>query len=167
MTRVVVDTNVPIVANGRPDPSKGGRPPSVSCRAAAIEFLIETRRSRRVLLDLSGEIQREYKKYLDPKGEPGVGDRFYLDVLMSAPVRVERIELPRTPDGSYLDFPEDPALEDFDPSDRKFAALARRGRAPVANATDTDWLHHRAALEANEISIEFVCGTGDCDWFAP
>ena len=64
----------------------------------------------------------------------------------------------------FVDFPDDPALAEFDLSDRKFAALARRSGAPVANATDGGWLQHRSALEANEISVEFVCGCDPLQW---
>lgn len=73
-----MDTNVPIIANGRPDPSNGGRAPSPACRLSAIDFLEETLERRRVLLDRAGEIQSEYHRYLSPRGQPGVGDRFYL-----------------------------------------------------------------------------------------
>ena len=38
MKRHVVDTNVPIVANGRPDP-RDRRHPSTDCRIAAVTFL--------------------------------------------------------------------------------------------------------------------------------
>jgi hypothetical protein len=165
--RAVVDTNVPIIANGRPDPSDGGRAPAPGCRLATIDFLEETLRSRRVLLDLAGEIQAEYHRYLNPRGQPGVGDRFYLQILMSAPSRVERIDLPRRADGTYDDFPDDPALKDFDRSDRKFAALARRESVPVANATDSDWLHHHAVLKRHGIAVHFVCGGDNRDWFEP
>lgn len=167
MSHIVVDTNVPIVANGRPDPSNGGRAPSVACRLAAIDFLEETLATRRVLLDIAGEIQAEYRRYLSPTGQPGVGDRFYQQILMSAPVRIERLELPRDTAGAYEHFPDDPALCGFDPSDRKFAAMARLAEAPVANATDTDWLHHNAALAANGITVRFVCGCDSPEWFSP
>jgi hypothetical protein len=166
VSHVVIDTNVPIVANGRPDPSNGGRAPSVACRLAAIDFLEETLATRRVLLDIAGEIQAEYRRYLSPTGQPGVGDLFYLQMLMSAPARVERLELPRNPAGAYKHFPDDPALQGFDPSDRKFPAMARRAEAPVANATDTDWLHHNAALAQNGITVQFVCGCHSREWFA-
>lgn len=162
-----MDTNVPIVANGRPDPSNGGRSPSPCCRLAAIDFLEETLRTRRVLLDLAGEIQAEYRRYLNPRGQPGVGDRFYLEILRSAYRRVERVDLPRDPSGAYRDFPSDFALDSFDRSDRKFVALARRERAPVANAIDSDWLHHREALQAHGVNVTFVCGRDSTEWFVP
>lgn len=53
-----VDTNVPIVANGRSD--NGEHLPSIACRLAAIEFLESLLTGGVVLLDLEGEIQAEY-----------------------------------------------------------------------------------------------------------
>jgi hypothetical protein len=163
--RIVIDTNVPIVANGRPDFSNGGKAPTTACRLAAIDFLDETLRRRRVLLDLAGKIRAEYRRYLNPDGQPGVGDRFFLQILVSAPTRIERIDLPRDAQGSYRDFPADPELNNFDPSDRKFAALARRKGAPIANATDSDWLNHKAALAKHGIAVQFVCGCDRQNWF--
>ena len=165
MTRCVVDTNVPIVANGRVDPSDGGRFPSLPCRLAAIDFLERLLKQGRVIMDLEGEIQREYRRHLNPKGQPGVGDRFYLAVLQSSPQRVERVELSKAADGSYVDFPEDPALASFDPSDRKFVAVARRASAPVAVATDSDWVAAAGALERNGVMIDLLCGQDTSKWF--
>jgi hypothetical protein len=164
MRRVVVDTNVPIVANGRRD---GAGEPSIACRLAAVEFLEMVLARGRIVVDQDGAIQSEYRKYLNPRGQPGVGDRFYLEVINSAPARVERVALPKGARGNYLDFPLDSALKRFDKGDRKFAALARRERIPVANATDSDWLEHDAALRRNGIKVQFICGCDTAKWFQP
>ena len=159
MTRLVVDTNVPVIANGR------NTNVSIECRLAAIDLLHKLIHSGQTVLDLGGAIQEEYHVHLNPHGQPGVGDRFYQMILNSAPTRVERINLPIDPQtGEYVDFPSDPALNGFDRSDRKFAAAARRGQSPVANATDSDWLHFRPALNANGIEIMFVCGCDQAKW---
>lgn len=163
MNRFVVDTNVPVVANGRLDES---RSPSLQCRIAAIEFLTTLLRAGRIVLDLAGRIQEEYHRYLSPRGQPGVGDRFYPAVLQSAPRRIERVPLPTTASGDYADCPDDAALQHFDRSDRKFAALARRERIPIANATDSDWRLFSGPLNANGIQIRFVCGCDPRKWFA-
>jgi hypothetical protein len=156
---------VPIIANGRPDLEDIGQRPSPMCRLAAIEFLQEVLAGGCVVLDVAGEIEAEYHRYLSPRGQPGVGDRFYLEVLNSAPGRIERVHLPKSEDGEYEDFSKAAELASFDVSDRKFAALARRERIPVANATDSDWLIHCAALAANKISVQFVCGCDRRTWF--
>ncbi|WP_342235816.1 hypothetical protein [Inquilinus sp. OTU3971] len=164
MKRCVVDTNVPIVANGRPEP-KEAHPPSADCRMAAISFLQGILKSGRILVDFAGEIQGEYRKHLNAGGQPGVGDRFYQEVLNSAPRLIERVELPRREDGEYADLPQALIDTGFDPSDRKFAALAHRENVPVVNATDSDWLDHRATLEDNGIAVRFLCGCDRAAWF--
>jgi hypothetical protein len=164
MRRYVVDTNVPIVANGCPKPGES-RVPSNDCREAAIQFLIKTLKSGKVLVDLAGEIQAEYRKHLNARGQPGVGDRFYQVVLNSAPRRIERVALPKRDDGEFADIPQALIDANFDPSDRKFAALAKREDAPVINATDSDWLIHRDVLERSGIRVEFLCGRRRSGWF--
>ena len=119
-----------------------------------------------IVVDAEGAIQTEYRRHLSPAGQPGVGDRFFREVINSTPGRVERVMLPQGVDGDYVDFPTDAALAKFDPSDRKFAALSRREGIPVLTATDTDWLNDRAALESNRVQIQFVCGCDADGWFA-
>jgi hypothetical protein len=162
--RRVVDTNVPIVANCRPDRSRGARRPSVECQLAAIDALENLMKRGRVVLDLAGDIQSEYHRYLYPRGQPGVGDRFYREVINSGE-RIERIDLARLPDGSYADFPTAPTLERFDPSDRKFAACARAATAKVAVTIERGWLTHREALAEHDIEVDFVCGCDRSAWF--
>lgn len=163
----MVDTNVAIVANGRPDPSRGARAPSVACRLACVEFLGRLLTTGQVILDVAGAIQDEYRRNLRPSGQPGVGDRFYQAVLNSAPRRVVRIELPQRADGSYEDFPDVPELAAFDPSDRKFAAAARRTGVPVSVATDSDWHGFRQSLHEHGIDVAFLCGDKVTGWFEP
>lgn len=159
MMRRVVDTNVPVVANGRDTHA------SIDCRLDAIEFLKDLMHRGKIILDRAGEIQEEYRRYLNPNGQPGVGDRFFQVILNSAPRRIQRIDLPKDPlTDRFVDFPSDPQLANFDPSDRKFAAAARRSGQPVANAVDTDWLHHRTALNANGIKVHFICGCDPQTW---
>lgn len=128
---------MPIVANGNADIGANSGSPSIACRLASIEFIEKILSKGRLVVDLAGEIQSEYHRHLNPKGQPGVGDRFYQTVINSAPSRVERIALEKDGQGNYVDFPTDPSLNGFDPSDRKFAALARKEKIPVANATDS------------------------------
>jgi hypothetical protein len=165
MSRCVVDTNVAIVANGRPDPVDP-KPPSIQCRIAAVTFLTEIVKKGTILLDVEGAIQDEYRRHLKPRGAPGVGDRFYQVVLHSSPKLVERVVLPKRPDGEYEDLPQSLIDAGFDPSDRKFAALARKERVPVHNATDSDWIEHATALAAEGIQVENRCGCDTNLWFA-
>lgn len=165
MKRYAVDTNVPIVANGKADPAQPDHVPSVSCREAAVKFLMVLLRGGKVLLDDAGAIQAEYRRHLDPRGQPGVGDRFYQQVIHYNPQCTERVHLPLRGDGEYADLPQELIDGGFDPSDRKFAALARKCNVPVVNATDSDWVNAAAVLNACGIKVEHLCGCDMTKWF--
>src|SRR5579875_3120756 len=132
-------------------------PPSIACRLAAVEFLLNVVQAGLIMIDSHGDITAEYHRYLNPRGQPGVGDRFYLHVLQSDPQRIGRIDLPRRHDQEYADLPQSLIDAGFDPSDRKFAALARKSEAGVANATDSDWLDHHDLLLSEQISVHHLC----------
>ena len=69
--RFVIDTNVPIAANGRNTHA------DEQCQLNCINFLDEIRTKSIVLLDNEDFLFDEYKKYLSFHGEPGVGDKFF------------------------------------------------------------------------------------------
>lgn len=164
MIRCVIDTNVPVTANGRSDPGDT-RMPSVECRIAAVTFLQNVSNRGRVLLDLAGSIQDEYRRHLNPRGQPGVDDRFYQVVLHSTPHLVERLDLPQRADGEYQHVPQSLIDAGFDPSDRKFVAMARREGVPIINATDSDWVNDAATLAAEAIEVRHLCGNDVTKWF--
>lgn len=157
----VVDTNVPVVANGRDD---GDRPVASMCQEATIKFLDELLEHGKVLVDEAGEVLAEYKRYLKPSGQPGVGDRFYEQLLRNIS-RIERVELLVDSDNEFEDLQSEIRTSSFDRDDRKFVALAINRDAPVANATDSDWIEHRDLLERHGLKIEFLCGCDPIRWF--
>ena len=160
MMRRVVDTNVAVVANGRETTA------TAKCQLACLAQLRKILDEGGIVIDDAGDILKEYRRYLSPSGQPGVGDRFFREILVNFTGKVQRVHLAKTSDGSYADFPDDARLAAFDTSDRKFAAAARRAVMPVLNATDSDWLDHREALAENGIAVEFVCGCKAACWFA-
>ena len=162
--KYVVDTNVAIVANGRPEIG-GNQPPSLECRLASVDFLLETLKNGKIYLDLEGAIAQEYNTYLNPMGAPGVGDQFYKEVMNSHPDRIIRVELQKRSDGEYLDCPQILIDSGFDPSDRKFAAVAVHASATVANSVDSDWIHHAVQLQTSGISVTNLCGCDPAHWF--
>ena len=157
MSTVIVDTNVPVVANGRDTNA------SPDCRIAAIEFLEELHIRGCIAVDLEGEIEQEYRNRV-AIGQPGVGSRFLQRFFAEVPERVKRFSnsTPRNPK-KVIAFVG--VLAGFDPSDRKFAKLSAHTGYTVVNATDTDWLHHRIALARSGVSIRFLCGSDSAAWF--
>lgn len=164
MIRCVVDTNVAIVANGQSD-EPDARRPTIPCRLASIRLLSDLVKNGRVLLDLEGEIQSEYRRHLRPSGAPGVGDRFYQEVLRSSPELVERVPLQRRPDGEYFDIPQAIIDSGFDPSDRKFVALAYKENSPVFISTDSDYVEHSGVLTQSGVQVRYLCGCEPSSWF--
>lgn len=154
-TPVAIDTNVPIVANGKADHA------GADCEEACIVALLRSRDENTLLLDASGEILDEYRRNLRPSGQPGLGDAFFKWIWD----RQGRDEICRfvaiSPHRArkYAEFPADPDLAAFDPSDRKFVAvvLADGGKAAVWNATDSDWRIHEGALRRNGIRVVHLC----------
>ena len=162
MKRWVIDTNVPVAAN---EQGGGAGPPvAAECQLAAIRFLECVLKNREhVILDDSGAVEEEYRRHLNPKGKPGVGDRFYQRICRDWRLH-PRVPLPKRPDGEYRDLPQPVIDAGFDRDDRKFAALAKRKGVPVVNAVDSDWLNAQTLLAAHGIRVKFVCGCDETRW---
>ena len=156
MTSVVVDTNVGVVANER---HAGASPDCVIACVDALERIV--RGNNRLALDDRWEILNEYLRYMASSGQPGPGDAFVKWALnnLANPERCERVPIDRIAEGQYLPFPDDPSLASFDPSDRKFVAvaLASEARPPILNAVDSDWWHAREALARAGVEVKFLC----------
>ena len=158
---IVVDTNVPIAANGQTP--QAGR----ACVQACVEALVLVRKEHRVLLDQGGLILREYRKNLSPAGQPGVGDMFFkwlwdnqANDLVCRRVLITLVANETIVGGeNFAEFPTDPDLADFDPADRKFvaAALASGEATSILNASDTDWWTSRQALARNNVRVIYLC----------
>lgn len=156
--RYVIDTNIPVTANGQ---NSNAKP---ECRLCTIDFLEAMIARGRLILDVAGAVQQEYQTNLTV-GQPGVGNRFLQAFLTAASKRIERVNIRKQSDGEYVDFPATASLKKFDRSDRKFAALSKKAGAPVANAVDSDWLIFRADLEKEGVKVEFICGCDRKRWF--
>ena len=157
---VVVDTNVPIVANG------GSEQASPDCVLACVQQIQQITQAGKLVLDDRWYIIREYMNNLHSEGQPGVGDAFLNWVLQNMTNR-ERCELvpitPLEPDNrnctDFAEFPNDPALTGFDPSDRKFVAvaIAHVEHPPILEAVDFKWWNFKNVLFAHGVKVEFLC----------
>lgn len=163
MIIAIVDTNVPVVANGRSDQV------SIECVLACAQQLQQITQQGRLILDNQWHILREYMRHLSPSGQPGVGDAFLKWVFnnMANPARIEMVFItpanPDDPDGTdFQEFPDNPVLANFDPSDRKFVAVcvAHPQHPPIFNATDRDWWDFRHALSDHGVQVRFLCKEG-------
>ena len=151
MTAFVVDTNVAIVANGR------GTDADLQCRLTCVERLKSVVAREVVAIDDGGSILEEYKKHLRFSGMPGMGDAFFKYVFnyQYQDDRVRRVTVTRSEDDrrGFEELPENT----FDPSDRKFLAVAVVARAVVLNATDSDWREQQALMDRLEVAVSQLC----------
>jgi hypothetical protein len=151
---VVVDTNVGIVANGAADAGK-------ECELACIRAVREITANGHLVLDREGRIFTEYLRYLSLSGEPGVGDAFIRwvsdhqyneDFCTLIPLTIQA-------NGEIAEFPEHTGLAKFDPSDKKFVAIAVKHpeSPPIQVAVDRGWVRHRTALGEVGVAVVFLC----------
>ncbi len=158
MNAVVIDTNVLVVANNRSE--QAGLNDVIKC----VEALEKARTKQIVVIDSGYRILNEYFSQASYSGQPGYGDAFakWLHENQGYSDRCERVDI--TPkcgnsEWDFEEFPDDPDLEAFDPSDRKFVAVARasRNNPTVLNATDSDWWIFREPLKKHGVKVRFLC----------
>ena len=157
--KCLVDTNVPKTANlaTQPDPDSDV---SDTCVLVCIEAVVHIIRKRGLVIDAGDEIFDEYRQQLSMKGQPGVGDRFMKwvhDHRWDA-AKVTQVQIARNGD-SYDEFPDHVGLKNFDPSDRKFVAVANAHseKPPIMQATDSKWWGWKNALAGVGITVHFLC----------
>ena len=155
---VVVDTNVPKVANGQEE-SPQASPHCVRTCISRIRGIMGG--NEKLVLDGSGLILREYMRNLHSSGQPGTGDEFLGWILRTGAAMCEKV--PITPVGGleieFDEFPDDPALKRFDEDDRKFiaVALAHSEKPSILQAVDSKWLSYREALAQNGVTVDYLC----------
>ncbi len=161
MKPVLIETNVLCAANGLAEQV------SAQCKGACAELLTQIMVEGHFLVDEQYAIFNEYQNKNEPTDKGGPGNAFLLWALRNRanPERCTQVPITHHPERGYEEFPDTPELSSFDPSDRKFVAVAlshhqQTGHMPVIhNATDTDWAHpaHHAAFTAHGLRIAFVC----------
>lgn len=151
MTPFVVDTNVAISANGRKTHA------NKQCQLDCVRTLKAVVDGEVVSIDDAGSILAEYARNLRWSGQPGTGDAFFKHVFNSQydSTRVQRV--PLTPSEDHRRGFEELPPNKFDPSDRKFVAVAVVAHAVVLNATDSDWAEQRALTDDLGVEVRQLC----------
>ncbi len=151
---VVVDTNVLLAADGRADYSR-------DCASNCEKKLKQIEKRHMVVLDLGREILREYGRKVPHTKQPGSGYNFWKWLInnMANPDHCARVELTAHAAKGYVEFPDHDGLKNFDPSDRKFVAVAAAHpeKPEIIQATDTKWWGWKDALAECGIRVSFPC----------
>lgn len=156
MQPVIIDTNVPKVANQKSSQA------SPTCVQICIGKIRDTQQGHHLLvLDNQWVIIKEYMRELHESGQPGIGDAFLKWVLTNwmNPNCCELISITPQQDDTFVEFPQDRSLQSFDPSDRKFVAtaLAHPNNPPILIAIDRGWRRYRHILATFGVQITFLC----------
>jgi len=154
----IIDTNVPIVANGQSTEA------SIACRLATVDYLEKVLHNGRLIVDLNGEVEDEYRRHLS-NGMPGVGNRFLMQFFTARVDRLERVNIRTKRTGEFAEMEFSGKLRSFDKSDRKFAVLSKVTGVPVSVSVDSDWLDSKSPLEDAGVRINFLCGENCRSWF--
>jgi hypothetical protein len=156
---LVVDTNVPVVANGL----NAGLPSQ--CVNACVREVAALMKDgeHKLVLDDQWRIIREYTANLRSSGQAGLGEAFLQWVLTNRmnPKRCELVRITPINEGGndFREFPTDVELADFDPSDRKFVAvaLAHQDHPAILQAIDSEWWRFRLVLRSHGVTVRFLC----------
>lgn len=160
--KYIIDTNVPVTANLASNLGTIEDPDMLLCALRCLEAIEHVMKHDGLVLDAGDEIFDEYRHNLSLDGQPGIGDHFMKWVYLNRwrfPAE-DRVTLKKV-DGFYVDFPQVAGLDEFDPSDRKFIALANAHpeKPPILQATDSKWWGWKEALDAAGITVDFICPT--------
>ena len=159
MKPFVVDTNVAVVANGDAEHADD------ACLLACANRLNSLVENEVIAIDCGGLILDEYRRHLNewreqrrdrrgPRG-PSVGDVFFKHVFYNQGNcdRVRRFRVTENDRGGFEGLPDNA----FDPSDRKFLAVAVEAKAVVLNAVDSDWTEHETLMEDLNVEVIQLC----------
>lgn len=158
--RYVVDTNVPVVAGAALGGANAPGDVDDSCILACMDVVEGIMEHGGLVIDAGDEILDEYRRNLPIGGQSDLRAVFmkWVGDMSYRPPYVERVAI--TPNGdSYEEFPEHEGLTEFDPSDRKFVAVANAhpDKPPILEATDSKWWGWREALAEVGITVQFLC----------
>jgi hypothetical protein len=155
VSAVVVDTNVVLVANRQhSDVSR-------ACVAECAKRLQAIMHGGKLVLDDGWQIIGEYQNKTKHRTDKESGDVFIKWALQNRAKAscVDRVSLQEHAVRGFESFPDDADLENFDPSDRKFVAVAcaHPSKPAILQATDSKWLNWEEPLKRCGITAEFIC----------
>ena len=156
MNEFIVDTNVPLVANGDAEHM------SLDCQENCVMFISKLLSGvYSIVIDDSFHIIREYEQNLKGNTQQNFGNSFLKWLLTNQhnPSKVKQVHINQIDEFNFEEVPQ--ALIDigFDNSDRKFIAVAVSNNfaSPIAQAADSKWIGWEHILNQENIDVLFLC----------
>jgi hypothetical protein len=163
MTKVVIDTNVLLVANGKHEDV------SEECVAECAKRLEAISKTGVVYLDDGYRILSEYKNKTSPNQPKGPGDVFLKWLLRNTAnsQRVIQVAITESPKNHFAEFPGTDLQASFDPPDRKFVAVANAhtDKPRLWQAADCKWLKAWPKLREAGVEVDFLCPDDICRFY--
>lgn len=161
--KVVIDTNVLLVANGQ------HADVSEDCVIECVKRLQAIQQAGVTVIDDGFRILGEYQHKTQLNPPKGVGDVFLKWLLRQSgnSARVQQVTLTENAPHCFAQFPDSALEAIFDAPDRKFAAVAfaHPDKPAIWQAADCKWLDWWPALRAKGVVVEFLCPTDACQFY--
>ncbi|MBN2598127.1 MAG: hypothetical protein JXR82_15230 [Marinifilaceae bacterium] len=156
MTEYIVDTNVPLVAQG----SAGHM--SSNCVQNCADFLESLFNGHfRLVIDDGYHLITEYERQMQKSSQAHYGNRFlkWIYTYQANPNKVKTLMINQLDEYNFKEVPQNLIEIGFDNSDRKFVAVAvaNNYQAPIVQAADSKWIGWEDALKEEGISVCFLC----------
>lgn len=152
MEKKIIDANVLLLAG---TPIRDIPDEQLDCFNKCIDFIKKSKKEKfKVLLDDNYRILNEYRNaYRLPKC-PNSATAFFKWVLQNA----EYFPLNEPKKDTFEPYPNDNALQDFDPPDRKYIALAyvHPDHPAIVEASDSKWWGIKQNLKKHGITVSFI-----------
>jgi hypothetical protein len=163
VNKVVIDTNVLLVANGQHQDI------SLDCEDQCIHLLTRLQKHGVTVIDDDFRILGEYQHKTSLNPPKGVGDVFLKFLLREQgnPKHVEQVTITEVSYDVFGEFPDDDLQPQFDAPDRKFAAVANahHDKPPILQAADCKWLDWWPTLNQYGVQVQFVCPEDACKFY--
>lgn len=156
MTEYIVDTNVPLVAQGTATQMSG------NCILNCVNFLERLFQGHFILvIDSDYHLIGEYSNQMNKGSQYQYGNRFLKWIYnnQANPCKIKTVEINQLDEFNFKEVPQSLIDIGFDNSDRKFVAvaIANNNRASIAQAADSKWIGWDEALISEGITVHFLC----------
>lgn len=156
MMEYIIDTNVPLVAQGT------AAQMSANCEKNSADFLEKLFQGQfNLVIDSDYHLIGEYEKQLPKGSQAQYGNRFlkWIYTNQANPLKIKTVQINQIDEYNFEEVPQSLIDIGFDNSDRKFVAvaIANKNQAPIAQAADSKWINWEETLNSEGISVNFLC----------